>query len=144
MTAALIPREGRLFLAQRPANKRFGLLWEFPGGKVEPGESLEASLVREIQEELSWSIQVGALFASIRHQEPGLAIELHAFWCAITSGELTLREHTTYAWVDPKALDRYALTAADRTLATSLAQLPALPAAQAILGAPARPEAPFH
>ena len=58
VTAALISSQGRLFVAQRPPWKKFGLLWEFPGGKVEPGEGLEQSLVREIKEELCLDIRV--------------------------------------------------------------------------------------
>jgi 8-oxo-dGTP diphosphatase len=127
VTAALISSQGRLFVAQRPPWKKFGLLWEFPGGKVEPGEGLEQSLVREIKEELCLDIHVCGLFKKISQQEPDLAIELHAYWCAINGGTLRLIEHIAFMWADLSELKRIDFTQADRLLIPFLESLPVFP-----------------
>jgi 8-oxo-dGTP diphosphatase len=127
VTAALIPVQDRLFIAQRPAGKKFALMWEFPGGKVEPGESLEGSLVREIAEELCWQIRVRAFFRTVPHIQPGLAVDLHTFWCSIDGGELCLREHIAFRWVHVHELSRFGLTEADRKLVAHLEELHRLP-----------------
>jgi len=127
VTAALIPVRGRLFIAQRPPNKKFGLCWEFPGGKAEPGEDLESSLVREIKEELCWDIVVGKLFRTIPHHRDEFGIDLHAFWCTICGGKLNLLEHIACCWATVEELIQFKLTEADRQLALLLADLPELP-----------------
>ncbi len=100
VTAALIPLQGRLFVGQRPPWKKFGLLWEFPGGKVEPGEGLEQSLIREIQEELCLDISVRGLFKKIWHEEQDFEIDLHAYWCEVRGGRLCLSAHVAFMWAD--------------------------------------------
>lgn len=127
VTAALITVEGRLFIAQRPPQKKFGLQWEFPGGKVEPGERLEDSLVREIREELCWEITVGELFRSLQHCYLDFNIDLYAYWCRIRSGQLCLREHVSYRWARVKELREFNFTSADRHLLDCLERLPELP-----------------
>jgi len=126
VTAALIISRGRFFIARRPAHKSFGLCWEFPGGKVEPGESLEQSLVREIREELCWEIGVRELFQRVRHRSEGFSIELYAFWCEILGGEMCLKEHIAFEWVRPDEMSSFAFTHADRELARLLALLPSV------------------
>lgn len=126
VTAALIPSGGRFFIAQRPAHKAFGLCWEFPGGKVEPGETLEESLHREIREELGWEIQVGKHLHTVRCSQPALDIDLHAFWCSIAGGNLWLREHVEYRWARIEELNRYRLTEPDRHLVAVIKELPRL------------------
>jgi len=127
VTAALISSQGRLFVAQRPPWKKFGLLWEFPGGKVEPGEGLEQSLVREIKEELCLDIRVHGLFKKISRQEPDFAIDLHAYWCAICGGTLRLIEHIAFMWVNISELKQIDFTQADRLLIPFLESLPGFP-----------------
>ncbi len=127
VTAALITLNDRLFIAQRPSHKRFGLSWEFPGGKVEPGETLEESLAREIREELCWTVRVERFFRLISHRDEHFSIDLYAFWCRVIGGELCLREHVAYRWVLPVELNAYPLTQADRELTTFLISLPGLP-----------------
>ncbi len=127
VTAALIPSQGRLFVAQRPPWKKFGLLWEFPGGKVEPGESLQQSLVREIREELCLDITVRSLFKNICHEEEDFGIDLHAFWCEISGGTLCLSEHVAFRWANLSELKRIHLTRADCLLIPFLEDLPELP-----------------
>ena len=127
VAAALILAAGRLFIAQRPPHKKFGLMWEFPGGKVEAGESLEEALRREIREELCWDVEVGRLFRHVAHHQPELRIDLYAFWCSIKHGSLCLREHVAYTWARPFELRDYAFTSADRKLLLSLEQLETSP-----------------
>jgi mutator protein MutT len=127
VTAALISVHGRLFIAQRPPTKRFGLLWEFPGGKVEPGERLEDSLVREINEELCWEIAVGKLFRRLRYNYSDFSIDLHAFWCSVTQGSLCLREHVAYHWAQIEELKHFNFTTADQQLVCHLEELNSLP-----------------
>lgn len=128
VTAALLLRGNRLFIARRPPDKRFGLYWEFPGGKVEPGESLEASLQREIDEELGLRIEVGAPFHVVRCRKPKLMIDLHAYWCTIIGGTLVLNEHVDYAWVSLRDLRAYSFTEADCGLIPLLEKLNLQPA----------------
>ena len=127
VTAALIPSRGRVFIAQRPPHKKFGLLWEFPGGKVESGESLEASLVREIGEELCWNIEVGDLFQHVRLRLQEIALDLYAFWCKVQGGSLCLKEHVAFCWAYPHELSRFEFTWADKSLVDSLEKLPGIP-----------------
>ncbi|PIU31101.1 MAG: 8-oxo-dGTP diphosphatase MutT [Syntrophobacteraceae bacterium CG07_land_8_20_14_0_80_61_8] len=116
VSAALIVRNNRLFIAQRPPWKRHGFYWEFPGGQVELGESPGASLIREIQEELNWRVRIKGLFQVVRERNQDLCIDLHVFWCEWLGGRLRLKEHLAHRWVGPAELDRYRLTAADRSL----------------------------
>jgi 8-oxo-dGTP diphosphatase len=127
VTAALIPIEGRIFIAQRPRHKKAGLLWEFPGGKVEPGERLRDGLIREIREELCWDVSVGPLFRKVRSRFDDFSIDLYAFWCEITGGELCLREHADCHWALPSELKRYRFTPADLELTHILEGFDGLP-----------------
>ncbi len=127
VTAALIPSSGRIFIAQRPPNKKFALLWEFPGGKVQLGESLQASLAREIGEELCWKIRVGELFEHVQFNLEEFSLDLFAFWCTIEGGTLCLREHVAYHWARPSELSRFEFTLADQRLVTSLEKLRTIP-----------------
>lgn len=127
VTAALIPSRGKIFIAQRPPDKKFGLLWEFPGGKVESGESLQSSLIREIDEELCWEIQVGELFEHVHTRLQEFSVDLYAFWCIVKGGSLCLREHVAYHWVYPNELTRFDFTVADQRLVHSLGKLKNVP-----------------
>ena len=127
VTAALITSEGRLLVAQRPPWKKFGLLWEFPGGKVEPGEGLEESLIREIKEELCLDIRVCGFFKEISLQGHDLEINLHAYWCEIRGGSLQLLEHVAIKCANLSELKQMNFTKADRLLITFLEKLPEFP-----------------
>ena len=89
---------GRLLACQRPADVHLGGLWEFPGGKVEAGESLEAALIRELWEELGVSVAVGAALTPVIWEYPGKTIRLLPFLCRITGGELHANEHQQLRW----------------------------------------------
>ncbi|MCL5406499.1 MAG: (deoxy)nucleoside triphosphate pyrophosphohydrolase [Deltaproteobacteria bacterium] len=127
ITTALITSKGRLLVAQRPPLKKFGLLWQFPGGKVEPGEGFEESLVREIREELCLDIRVRSLFKTISRREPGFEVDLHAYWCEICGGSLCLREHVALKWVTMSELKGMEFTKADRLLMPFLEKLAEFP-----------------
>jgi 8-oxo-dGTP diphosphatase len=127
VTAALIVANGRIFIAQRAPHQRSGLLWEFPGGKVEEGESLERALQREIREELCWGIQVGELFRCVHHVHEHRALHLHAFWCSISEGNLCLKEHIDCHWALPDELNRFEFTSPDEEIISFLAEMSSLP-----------------
>lgn len=116
VTAALIIAEGRVFIAQRPPHKKYGGLWEFPGGKVESGETLEEALHREIIEELCWKVDVGDLVHCVCDSGGRDDLELYAFWCAIAEGDLCLREHVDHYWALPRDLDHFPFTRPDREI----------------------------
>ena len=117
VTCALIPRQGRLLWAQRAENG----LWELPGGKAEPGETLPACLAREINEELGATVQVGSLLARQEGFTPqGAPMRLHAFACRLTQGEPRAREHLALAWLRPAEVEGLVLCPTDRDLWQSL------------------------
>ncbi|MCK8604313.1 (deoxy)nucleoside triphosphate pyrophosphohydrolase [Desulfoferrobacter suflitae] len=127
VTAALIVAGDRLFVGQRPPGKKFALQWEFPGGKVESGETLKESLVREIKEELCWGVTVGSLFQHLRHSYSDFTIDLFAYWCTVTRGKLCLREHVAYRWASLEDLHKFDFTTADRQLIEHLQRIEKLP-----------------
>ena len=115
---ALIDRDGRVLLAQRPAGKAMAGLWEFPGGKVEPGETPEAALIRELAEELgidTWQSCLAPLtFASHSYDEFHLLMPLFA--CRKWEGTPIARENQVLKWVRPKDMRDYSMPAADKPL----------------------------
>lgn len=121
VVAAALPRDGRYLLGRRPdlPDGRRGH-WEFPGGKVEPGETHEAALEREIREELEIEVRVGERVASVREERPGRVLVIHLLRCRLASGEPVARFHSEVAWVRGAELASMALAPADRRLADSL------------------------
>lgn len=115
---ALIDVDGRVLLAQRPAGKSMAGLWEFPGGKIEPGETPEAALIRELEEELginTWSSCLAPLtFASHTYADFHLLMPLFA--CRKWEGQPQSREGQALSWVRPDALREYPMPAADLPL----------------------------
>jgi A/G-specific adenine glycosylase len=120
VTAAVLQRDGKIMLARRPSKGLLGGMWEFPGGKVEPGESLEACLVREVREELGVEIQVGAAFGVYLHAYTHFRITLHAFLCELTDGEPKALEAEELAWVFQADLGNYPMGKVDRQIARRL------------------------
>lgn len=113
VVAALIRQNGKFFIAQRPEGKKRALLWEFVGGKVEPGETHEEALRRECMEELGISVEVGALFMHVVHKYPDVTVPLYLYTCTITDGEPQKLEHRALAWITPEEIDDYAFCPAD-------------------------------
>ena len=105
VVAAVIVSKGKILCVQRGANVRpyVSEKWEFPGGKVEPGEDRASALTREIAEELKISIEVRSLFITVEHSYPDFRITMHAYECAIIdpSRSLVLTEHIAFRWIDP-------------------------------------------
>lgn len=113
--AVLEDETGRVLVAQRPAHKHLGLKWEFPGGKVEPGESAHAALIREIKEELGCDIVITRPLRRFTHDYGSVLIEMIPFVCklAATSGAPHPHEHTATRWVTQQELRDTDLAPAD-------------------------------
>ena len=120
VVVAIIRRNGRLLLTQRPEGVHLAGRWEFPGGKVEPGESHETALVREIAEELGVTIEAGPLYIATPHQYPDRAVRLHFFKCRITEGEPEAHSAIALGWFTPEELKRLDLPEANRELVKKL------------------------
>ncbi len=125
VTAAVIKNEkDEYLLAQRPPDGLLGGLWEFPGGKLEDGESLPDGLKREIREELAASIEVGAAFGVYRHAYTHYKVTLHAFLCRLTTGSMPQAlEASELCWVPPGQLSLYPMGKIDRQIARRLEQV---------------------
>jgi len=108
VTAAIIAREGKFLIAQRANGD-----WEFPGGKVEAGETLEECLAREILEELELQIAVSRPFLVVEHAYPDKRIHLHSFLCTLLGGEAVANDHVRFAWVAPVEFPGFSFAAAD-------------------------------
>jgi A/G-specific adenine glycosylase len=121
VTAGMIWNDqGQLLIAQRPLDGLLGGLWEFPGGKQQPGETLPDCLQRELREELAIEVEVGELFVVVNHAFTHFKITLHAFTCRYISGppqKLAVRD---WAWVTPDQLDAYSFGKADREVINAL------------------------
>jgi A/G-specific adenine glycosylase len=120
VTAGLIWKEGRLLIARRPSEGMLGGLWEFPGGKQEPGETLQECLRREILEELGVQIEVSERLTSVEHAYTHFRITLHAFQARLVRGRPRAIGCADWRWAEPAALDEYAMPRADRKIAQYL------------------------
>ena len=112
----MIERGGRVLLARRPAHKHLALKWEFPGGKIEPGETAEVALLREIREELGCLVAIVRPLPRFTHAYERTTIGMIPFVCRLAAGspEPQPTEHTAVVWVSPRQLRQYDLAAADR------------------------------
>ena len=113
VVAALIWDGPRFLICQRPAHKARGLLWEFVGGKVEPGESRKAALARECREELGVEIAVGDIFMEVEHTYPDMTVHLTLFHSQILQGIPQKLEHNDIRWITPQQIDGYVFCPAD-------------------------------
>jgi mutator protein MutT len=120
VSAALIFRGGQLLITQRHARAHLGGLWEFPGGKREPGETFEQCLVREIREELGVEISVGDLFEEIAHDYPEKSVHLKFFICQLLAGEPQPLECAAVKWIGRAELAAHEFPAADAQLLARL------------------------
>lgn len=116
VVAALIWDGNGFMICQRPMEKARGGLWEFPGGKVEPGETGPAALIRECREELDVILEVGEVFAEIVHAYPDLTIHLTLYQASITEGIPKRLEHQAIRWIVPSELQGYSFCPADTEL----------------------------
>ena len=115
VVAAVIRDRGRVFATQRGyGENKDG--WEFPGGKIEPGETPQQALVREIEEELDTRIKVGELLTVIEYDYPAFHLSMHCFWCRIVEGTPVLKEHEAARWLRLEELDSVDWLPADRAI----------------------------
>ena len=116
VVAALIWDQNRFMICQRPAHKARGLLWEFVGGKVEPGETMEQALIRECREELDITVSVGDIFTQVVHEYPDIHIRLTLFNCTIADGIPKLLEHHDLKWITPDQIPSFEFCPADKDI----------------------------
>ena len=115
VVAAVIRKDDKIFATQRGYGELKGG-WEFPGGKIEEGETPHEALKREIEEELDTEILVGELIDTIEYDYPNFHLSMDCFWCEIVEGKLVLKEHEAARWLDRKTMDDVEWLPADVTL----------------------------
>ena len=120
VVAALIWDKGKFMICQRPAHKARGLLWEFVGGKVEPGETRAQALIRECREELDITLAVGEVFMEVVHEYPDLTVHLTLFHAAIASGVPKKLEHNDIRWITVDEIPQYEFCPADQVILAKL------------------------
>lgn len=122
VVAAIITHNDRIFATQRGYGE-FKDGWEFPGGKMEPGETPQQALVREIREELDTEIEVDSLVETVEYDYPNFHLTMHCFLCTIRSGDLVLKEHEAAKWLTKEELDSVDWLPADVLVADKLKAL---------------------
>ena len=121
VVAAVIQHRGRIFATQRGYGE-FKDGWEFPGGKIEPNETPQQSLRREIKEELDTDIEVKDLIDTIDYDYPTFHLTMHCFWCTVKSGKLELLEHEDAKWLTKEELESVDWLPADLQLISKIQQ----------------------
>ena len=116
VVAALIWDKNKFMICQRPAHKARGLLWEFVGGKVEPGETKEQALIRECREELAVTLSIGDVFMDVIHEYPDLTVHLTLFNATIAEGVAQKLEHNDIKWITPSEIPNYEFCSADEEI----------------------------
>lgn len=116
VVAALIWDKDKFMICQRPENKARALLWEFVGGKVEPGETKQQALIRECQEELAVTLSVGDVFMDVVHEYPDITVHLTLFSASITEGIPQKIEHNDIQWITPDEIPLYEFCPADEEI----------------------------
>ena len=123
VVAALIWENNKFMICQRPAYKARGLLWEFVGGKVEPGETKEQALIRECQEELAVILSVGDVFMEVTHEYPDLTVHLTLFNATIAEGEPQKLEHNDIRWITPREIPKFDFCPADEEILARICEV---------------------
>lgn len=116
VVAALIWQGEKFMICQRPAHKARGLLWEFVGGKVEPGETRQEALIRECREELAVTVAVGEVFLEVTHTYPDLTVHLTLFHASIARGVPQKLEHNDIRWITVEEIPQYDFCPADKEI----------------------------
>jgi A/G-specific adenine glycosylase len=120
VTAAVIRKNDKILIAQRPLDGMLGGLWEFPGGKQEPDETLAECLRREIKEELALDIEVGTLITSVKHSYTHFKITLHAFECRLLNGRPQAVGVADWRWATLAEMDTFAFPRTDLNIIAAL------------------------
>ena len=120
VVAALIWRDGRFLICRRPPHKMRGGLYEFVGGKVEPGETKEAALARECREELDVTVRADSVYMELTHEYPDMTVDLTLFNATLLRGEPKLLEHTDLRWITPAQIPDYEFAPADKEILKKL------------------------
>ena len=123
VVAALIWNEDKFMICQRPAHKARGLLWEFVGGKVEPGETKEEALIRECQEELAVTLTVEDVFMNVVHEYPDLTVNLTLFNTTIAKGKPQKLEHKDIQWITPGEIPNYDFCPTDKEILKKIVEV---------------------
>jgi len=118
--AALIARGGRYLITQRRETAVLPLLWDFPGGRVEDGETDEAALAREVMERLGVRVDVGQLISFVNHPYENYAVDLYLYECKLQDDRLSCRAVKDYAWVTSEEMEKYSFTPVDEASMTKL------------------------
>lgn len=122
VVAALIWENNKFMICQRPKTKTCALLWEFVGGKVEPGETKEQALIRECQEELGIILSVGDPFMDVFHEYPDITVHLTLFHATIAQGTPQKLEHNDIRWITPEEISQYNFCPADQEILQKITQ----------------------
>lgn len=120
VVAALIWDKDKFMICQRPAHKARALLWEFVGGKVEPGETKEQALIRECQEELAVTLSVGNVFMDVVHEYPDITVHLTLFNATIAEGFPQKIEHNDIKWITPNEIPQFNFCPADTAILSQI------------------------
>ena len=123
VVAALIWRDDKFLICQRPEHKARGLFWEFVGGKVEQGELKKDALVRECKEELNINICVGDVFMEVIHEYTDIKVHLTLFSAIITDGEPQMLEHKDIRWITPSEISNYDFCLADKLIVEKIGKI---------------------
>ena len=123
VVAALIWKNNKFMICQRPAHKARGLLWEFVGGKVESGETKEQALIRECREELNVLLSVGNVFMEVIHEYPDITVHLTLFNATIAAGEPQKLEHNDIQWITPSKIQKYEFCPADEEILARICEV---------------------
>ena len=123
VVAALIWDKNRFMICQRPTHKARALLWEFAGGKVEPGETKEHALIRECQEELGITLSVSDVFMDVVHSYPDITVHLTLFCATIAEGMPKKLEHNDIRWITPAEIPNYPFCPADKEILRKITEV---------------------
>jgi 8-oxo-dGTP diphosphatase len=123
VVAAMIEKDGKYLITQRRPTATLPLLWEFPGGRAEEGESDELALARELKEEMQIEVDVGDRVIHVHHSYPHYDIDFRVYRCKLTRGEITHTRVHDHRWVSPNEMDKYEFPAADEKTVAQLLDL---------------------
>ena len=123
VVAALIWADDKFMICQRPAHKARGLLWEFVGGKIEPGETKEQALIRECREELNITLSVGDVFMEVTHEYPDITVNLTLFNATIAEGKPQKLEHNDIKWITSSEIPNYTFCPADEEILSRICEV---------------------